>query len=342
MDRRAVVLALLSGSFISRFAHGSGHNAFCKYRDNGGRYLRDEHLLVYGAQYDQAVATVRRSDPPVTVLVESEAQYIRAINDIRRPGGPYPDNSIVIFDSTSAPEAALAALDKPLGSIRLYHSVPRSTAEVKAIHGDQYSSATIEAALPILRTTHAELTAAKSTDLSQVRSVSEYLSKEIAAASERDLLVVLGHRTFNGPTAELRFHDASSLSLESMLNAKPMVWVVSCDNWAVMAFREASSQLRFATSRPITYREGSDLLLRVRGSTSSRAAVRRIQEASPAAQSQAPAPAAKSLPAKPAPDKSGMQKEEHPAPDKPTESVHSFFAELAEPRVLVTEAAMVA
>jgi hypothetical protein len=336
MDRRNFLLSFALLTSVSEYCKASGHNIYCAFRDTGGRYLADKRILVMGGEYDKVVQSVRRDHPAVTVLVESEGQYIRAINDIRNPNGPYPRGSIVIRDTTTDPDPGLAALDEGISRVQSFYSVPTSISEARAIHGTQFTPGEIQSALPGLRQIRSQLGSTGGIDLGTTRStnVSEFLTNQISSAGDSELVVILAHRVRFGGSYGLRFHDGSTLDLGAVRNAKPTVWVVSCDTWSSYASATGGRNLLLATTRQLTYRQGAALFERLRGKTR-RDVIHKIQQELPPADPAPPSPPPAT--GRPPPGTDPFKKDTHPSAEKPAAVPHSFLVEQVEPRTFATQ-----
>jgi|ERR1700730_182680 len=109
----------------------SGHNNYCKIRDEGGAYFPEKSLLVFGTSYAALMKEARAS--PTTILVEDSPDYTSALADIRN--GTFAPKTIAVFDR-SANDAVLPRLDKNIDKVHLLFNVPENVAEAEQIHSN--------------------------------------------------------------------------------------------------------------------------------------------------------------------------------------------------------------
>jgi hypothetical protein len=306
LSRRQCVIVGVFASCCPTLAMAGGHNPLCRHRNSGGALLHEVNTLVFGRNYERHRAEAVRRGTPVSVSVETLAQYRTAFRDLR--AGRLPDKSVVLFDASNDPEPTIARLDKPIGRTILLHNVPTGQAALRNVHGNEVDDSP--------------------TSLNDYRSYAERLNRgggiaiaslngePLAAALDRfiktlgpdDVVIILSHVELVGygsyRRTVLKLTDGSKFDVEArapdktdefnrvfpnMIDGReadpygastfngPTIWAIGCETArAISRLQPFPAELR--TTRSISYEAGTNAALLIRGGKTRREMINALQK----------------------------------------------------------------
>ena len=226
-------------------------------------------LVQTGATYDVASTDLRSAIKSYNgeVLVKS-VDAVRPARDVLRQVGN--NQALVVWSRSQVPARGLETLGKRPHSVTVIHGIPRSLAEVQAIHGKEvvatFDAADLQRHLDKLKAVRDALHKKSVCNGSLVQrpnipcidlhdvpgSVADRVQERLDATKDNGLAIILGHVKND----RIHFHDGSSLELKSLKSSAPKI-VVSCTNISEI---HGGPGLQAVSGRTITYEVGARVI----------------------------------------------------------------------------------
>lgn len=257
----------------------SGHNPYCFSRKDGGKHYPDRNLLVFGSRYSMLKKGLIR---PTIILVEEPDEYSFVLNEIKTES--LPKGSIALFDRSSSPDAALAMVDKKIGTTKLYFSIPRDASSFENIHGENIALGKEDEFYENFSSLESDCKRLGGVAIkaeSEASSAARFLEKELEAAHPDDLIVLISHvepRLYeeggeNGSPLTINerlvmpFSDGTFLEIPKNNKNGPSIWILGCNTWDELSSMQLKSSPTISISNKITYHEAVFLARKIMSDT---------------------------------------------------------------------------